>query len=155
MEIDEHWKHSNRRQVIKLLAHLRTVRQAIGRAIDNGKFIGSESDTCRAIQGNLEALAKGVEETIVFCGQAADDYKQAMQDPDARPAPITAQFNWIPNITPMQRALIREGSLAISDLPTHMNPVPVSQKKAPLVFPPSTLRKQHHKRRRTKNNIPL
>lgn len=154
MEIDEHWKHSNRRQVIKVLGHLRQARQAVGLSTEHIRLVTNQSESCQAISNNINALANGIEETIAICGQAADEFKQAMSDPNATPAPIRGKLEWTPNITPMQRMLMREGKLDLKDTPNYITPK--SHARAPKI-PEFTLREPKPKknRRRSKENPPL
>jgi len=154
MDIDEHWKHSNRRQLIKMLGHLLDARRAINLAIEHSKLVGAQSDYCRAIENNIDALSTGLDETVKLCGAAADEFRTQMQDPNDRPAPIRGQLEWTPNISPFQRQLIREGALNLQDTPGHITPK--IQLRAPKILP-FTLkqRKPKKKRIRTKEDIPI
>jgi len=117
MEIDEHWLHSHRRQVIKTLTHLIDARKAIGLADEHAKKIGGQSELCKFIESNIGALYTGLQETVTLCGQAAQQFKEQMSDPTAKPSPIHGALKW-KNISPFQRALMREGKLSINDIPT-------------------------------------
>lgn len=133
MEPDEHWLHSNRRQVIKTLGHLLEARKGISLSIEHAKLTAKQSTHCDAIINNIEALSQGINETIILCGQAADHFQQQMSDPNATPAPIKGKFDWV-KITPFQRALQRDGKLVIDDIPTHIR-TPKCQQRAPAPLP--------------------
>lgn len=154
MDIDEHWKHSNRRQVVKVLEHLLDARKAINLSIEHSKLIGTLSESCGAVEGNIDAISIGLNETIKLCGIAADEFKSAMLEPNAIPAPIVGKFHWIPNLSPMQRALMREGLLDLPDTPGYVTPKQQARAPSPLPF---TLKRSAPKksRKRTKENIPL
>lgn len=154
MEPDEHWLHSNHRQVIKTLAHLLDARKAIHQSTEHSQFIEKQSNHCDAIITNIAALSQGIDETIALCGQAADFFKSQMQDPNAIPAPIRGKLEWT-KPTPFQRALMREGKLSIDDIPPTEQPFKShSNVPAPLPF---TLkqRKPRRSRARDKENPPL
>lgn len=155
MEMDEHWLHSHRRHVIKTLGHLRNARILLDRATDHAKKVGLQSEACKAIESNIDALCIGLQETITLCGQAAEQFKQQMSDPTAKPSPVRGALQW-KNISPLQRALINEGRLVIDDIPKTEcdRKLSAAQKRAPktLAF---TTKRQKQTRRRTHENFPL
>lgn len=155
VEIDEHFRHSDRREAVKLLGHLIIASKALDMATGKIKFIENCSNTTKAIAINLDALRAGMEETKKLVAIAMDEFKQAMTDPDARPAPTSARVAELPNFSPMQRALQREGKLKIATLQETYQPSE-RQRKAPKLLN-FTLKQQPKKKREkiTKTNIPL
>lgn len=155
VEIDEHFRHSDRRQTVKILGHLLDASKAVDLASGPIKFIENSSETTKSIATNLDALRAGFEETKKLCAIAMDEFKQAMTDPDARPAPSSARVAELPNFSPLQRALQREGKLNIATLQETYQPSE-RQRKAPKLLN-FTLKTQPKKKREriTKTNIPL
>lgn len=153
MEIDEHWLHSHRRQVIKILTHLTDARKQIGLADDHAKKIGGQSDYCRFIESNIDALYTGLQETITLCGQAAQQFKEQMSDPTAKPSPIRGALQW-KDVSPFQRSLINEGKLSIDDIPKTEcdRKLSAAQQRAPKILD-FTL-KEPKKRKRINREMP-
>lgn len=152
MDIDEHFRHSDRRQCVQLLGHLRDAREAINLAAVHVKLVKNSSDSCKAIDNNVEALRAGLDETINLCAKAMDEFKQEMTEPDAKPAPISARIRET-NLTPLQRALTREGVLSINTVPlTHTK----QELRTPKILKFTLKQKQpKYKDRKTKDNPPL
>jgi hypothetical protein len=151
MELDEHWKHSTRRQVIKICGHLLDAQKAIRLATEHAKLAGNYSSTTQAIEGNIDALATGVLETVKLCGIAADEIKQTMLDPHATPAPIKGNMGVA--LTPYQRSLAREG-IVFTTMPEYV--ATKAERKIPklLTFTLRTPKKRHN-RRKSPDNPPL
>jgi hypothetical protein len=151
MEIEEHWKHSTRRQVLKICGHLLDAQKATRLATEHVKLAGNYSTTTQAIEGNIDALAIGLLETIKLCGIAADEIKQAMLDPHATPAPIKGNMGIA--LTPFQRSLAREG-IVFTTMPEYV--ATKTERRLPkiLTFTLRTPKKQKN-RRKSPDNPPL
>lgn len=151
MELDEHWKHSTRRQVIKICGHLLDAQKAIRLSSEHAKLAGNYSETTQAIEGNIDALAIGVLETIKLCGIAADEIKQTMLDPHVTPAPIKGNMGIA--LTPFQRSLAREG-IVFTTMPEYVSTKAERRLPKILTF---TLRvpKKQRNRRKSPDNPPL
>lgn len=151
MELDEHWKHSTRRQVVKICGHLLDAQKAIRLATEHAKLAGNYNETTKAIEGNIDALAIGILETIKLCGIAADEIKQTMLDPNAKAAPIKGNMGF--NLTPFQRSLAREG-IVFTTMPEY---VPNKQERRLPKILTFTLRtpKKQRNRRKSPDNPPL
>lgn len=152
MEIEQHFLHSNRKQVIRLLGHLLDARHAFTLCVEHAKLVGKQSKYCMSIESNIDALCEGVQETVELCTLAAEDFKSQMTNPDAISAPTQGRMGRI-QLTRLQRALERDG-VNFDNQPTHITPK--QQERAPKMFP-FTLKhsKPYKKRKRTKENIPL
>jgi hypothetical protein len=146
MEIDEHWRHSNRRQIIKIVSHLIEARQDITKSIEHARLVADQDDYTKAIYQNINAITDGINETIIFASEAADKLKQEMETPDAIPAPIVGGYIHSEKLTPFQRALQREG-VNFNDVPTHVMPTKTEQRTPKLIPFELTGRKQYPRQR--------
>lgn len=139
-----------RRQVVKTLGHLLDVRKHLLLALEHTKLMGSTNPTTEAVEQNVSALFDGVQETVALCGQAAEQIKNEMQDPNATPPPIKGNMGI--DLTPFQRALIREG-VEFETMPKY---VPTErEKKLPRILPFNLQKRKKQNRLRTNKNIPL
>jgi hypothetical protein len=151
MELDEHWKHSTRRQVIKICGHLLDAQKAIRLSSEHAKLAGNYTETTKAIEGNIDALAIGILETIKLCGIAADEIKSTMLDPHATPAPIKGNMGVA--LTPFQRSLAREG-IKFTTMPEYVANKQERRLPKILTFTLRTKQKQRN-RRKSPDNPPL
>lgn len=156
MEMQEHWLHSHRRQVIKALTHLIEARKAVGLADDHIKHIRTQSESCEAIGGNIDALYTGLQETITLAGQAAEQFKEQMSDPTAKPSPIRGALQW-KDVSPFQRSLINEGKLSIDDIPKTEcdRKLSAAQKRAPKILNFTLKQTKRRSRKKDRDNPPL
>lgn len=154
MEIDQHWLHSHRKQVVKVTGHLLDARRHVLFTLQHSKLIGTHSEICKVIEGNIDALFIGIEETIKLCGQASDDFKNKMDDPDAVTAPTFGRFRRF-DLTRFQHQLEKEGKANFDTIKSHESIVNKTKKTRvpiPFTLQPKPKPKQ---RKRTKNNFPL
>jgi len=107
MEWSEFELHSARRQLIKTTGHLLDARKALIATLQHNSGYASMNKTTLSVESNISALIEGVNETIKFCGHAADDLKRQMKEPDATPPPIRGRMGV--QLTPMQRQLALDG----------------------------------------------
>lgn len=154
MEMDQHWLHSSRRQLIKLTGHLLDMRRALLLSNEHAKLIGSFDENCRAVEHNIDALQQGVNETIKLCAIAKDHIDKQIEDPHAVVAPIYGG-NKQTKLTPFQRMLQREGTQFPSSLPTHETK---QERRLPKILKFTIKRKQKPRNRKvniSEGNIPL
>ena len=116
--MDQHWLHSNRKQLVKTTGHLLDMRRALLLANDHSKLIRSFDPNCEAVDQNIQALIDGVNETISLCAIAKENIDKQIEDPHAVTSPIFGG-NMQTTLTPFQRMLQREGTVFPSSLPTH------------------------------------
>lgn len=111
-------KHNARRQTLKTTEHLREARQTLTLAFEHlklirncGKVKGLEAvhDKATNYGAALDALYSHL--NIVFNKgvDLANEIKTIMEQPDHTPPPIVGRYLNYTDLTPLQRALIREG----------------------------------------------
>lgn len=153
MEWDEFQRHSQRRQLVKVVGHLLDSRRALSLAVAPIKNIGSANEKATDIEQNIDVLCQGINDTLALAGQLADEFKREMTEPNANPPPITASCYKF-KLTPMQRALQREGKLdSIENL---ARPKPTkTELRLPKILDFDLTRPKRRNRNRNKTEPPL
>lgn len=152
MELEEHWRHATRRELIKVVRHISSARIDLTNAVPHIKLIGQHAPQAIAIEENIDALTEGINETLKMCADYAETIKKAMTHPNAKPAP--EQVNTRIVLTPFQRRLQREGT-EFQTIAIFQKPTSNTEEKMPNILPFHLHKKKQKNRRATKDNPPL
>jgi hypothetical protein len=153
MEPDEHFKHVQRGQLIKTINHLLNARKSLLACDEHARLARSANEHAEVAYLNLTALLDGISETIKTAAAGAEIIRKEMDDPNAKPLPLTAKCEKF-QLTPFQRMLQHEG-IQFDNLPTSEPPKSWARAPKLLAFTLRGRRDHKTKRRATKHNPPV
>lgn len=148
MNIEQHFLHAHRKQVIKLNGHILNARKCVLLGIKYARNIGKQTEYGKIIEENLDALFDGLDETIKICAQAANDFESKMDDPNAVTVATFGTFRRF-SLTKLQRLMEKEGRVSFDTIASHerVKPHTFAPKKP---FPITLTKKPYNKRKRNR-----
>lgn len=169
MEPIEAQRHNLHRQVLKTLEHLRESRQALQKVFDHLKYVHNAGACanveylCHQYNARLEQLYKFTDSIIQMGITLAVEITKAMEHPDHRPPVIQGSLYQYRDLTPLQRALVRDGYKEIADhskdkLPTHypiLTNEPLRKPRVLTDFDSITYKPPKRKPKKVRNEMPL